>query len=133
MNANFLCPHCRAFLNVGNQIVISAKNQAGKRGLLFLSIQLGDYKVIKHDFFELEDQEVLKMSCPACHKNLRVAEIHKNICKILMQDEEDQEFAVLFSGVYGEKCTYKIRDNVVESYGKHASKYIDIENLSGLI
>ena len=43
--------------------------------------------------------------------------------------EEDKEMQVLFSGTYGEKCTYRITDKDVESFGKDAGKYIDLDNL----
>jgi len=37
-----------------------------------------------------------------------------HLVRILMQDEEGKEFNIYFSGIAGEKCTYKIRGNKVE-------------------
>jgi predicted RNA-binding Zn-ribbon protein involved in translation (DUF1610 family) len=118
MEANFLCPNCRSYLNVEDNIVISAKNEKGNKGILLLSIQLGDYKIKKHYNFEIEDSEILKLYCPNCSKSLKHSNVHDNIYKILMQDEEDQEYEILFSGVYGERCTYQIRESKVLFFGK---------------
>ena len=130
MNANYICPHCRTFLNVGDRIIISAKNNKGDRGILLFSIHLGDYEILKHSGFDMEENESISMFCPCCHKSLRHAKIHENIFKIIMQDEEDQEYEILFSGVYGERCTYQISEKKVLSYGEHAGKYLDFANLS---
>jgi hypothetical protein len=34
--------------------------------------------------------------------------------RILMIDETGREFNIYFSGIGGEKCTYKIRENIIE-------------------
>jgi hypothetical protein len=129
MNANYICPHCRNYLNVNDKIIISAKNEKGNRGILLFGIELGDYEIIKHPGFEMEADERISMYCPCCNKSLIEKRIHENIYKILMQDEEDQEYEILFSGIYGERCTYQINEEKVLSYGEHASKYLNFKNL----
>ncbi|PKQ60600.1 hypothetical protein BZG02_18595 [Labilibaculum filiforme] len=129
MKANYLCPNCRTCLNIGDQIIISAKNEEGKKGILLLSIFLGDYEIKKHSSFDLEENEKLDMYCPCCFESLRNPMVHDNIFKILMQDEEDQEHEILFSGIYGERCTYQIRDKKVSTFGQDAGKYLNYTNL----
>ncbi|WP_282013876.1 hypothetical protein [Marinifilum flexuosum] len=129
MNANYICPHCRNYLNVNDRIVISAKNERGQKGVLLFSIHLGDYEILKHANFEMENDEKISMFCPCCHKSLLDKRIHENIYKIVMQDEEDQEYEILFSGVYGERCTYQISEDKVHTYGEHAAKYLNFTNL----
>ena len=129
MKANYLCPKCRTYLNVGDKIVISAKNEKGYKGILLFSIHLGDYEIKKHSNFDIEENESLSMFCPCCHKSLRHPKVHNNIFKILMQDAEDQEYEILFSGVYGERCTYQIKEEKVSSFGKDAGKYLNFTNL----
>ncbi|MBL4559764.1 MAG: hypothetical protein COC06_03680 [Bacteroidales bacterium] len=129
MNANYLCPICRSFLNVGDQIVISAKNKKGTKGILLFSIHLGNYEIKKHSCFDLDENENLSMFCPCCHKSLRHPKVHENIFKILMQDDEDHEYEILFSGIYGERCTYQINEEKVSSFGQDAGKYINFTNL----
>ena len=111
MKANYLCPKCRTYLNVGDKIVISAKNARGYKGILLFSIHLGDYEIKKHSNFDIEENESLSMFCPCCHKSLRHPKVHNNIFKILMQDAEDQEY---------EK---------VSAFGKDAGKYLNFTNL----
>jgi hypothetical protein len=129
MKANYLCPICRSYLNVGDQIVISAKNEKGFMGILFFSIHLGDYEIKKHSYFDLEKNENISMYCPCCHKSLRYPKVHENIFKILMQDNEDQEYEILFSGIYGERCTYQISEEKINTFGDSVGKYLDINNL----
>lgn len=129
MKANYLCPNCRTYLNVDERIILAAENMEGQKGILLFSIHLGDYEILKHPYFDLRDNEIIQIFCPCCHKCLKDTRVHKNIYKILMQDEEDQEYQILFSGVYGERCTYKISDGKVSSYGEHASKYLNFNNL----
>lgn len=129
MKANYLCPICRTYLNVGDQIVISAKNEKGVKGLLLFSIYLGDYEIKKHANFDLETNENLSLYCPCCYKSLRYPKVHANIFKILMQDVEDQEYEILFSGIYGERCTYQIQEEKVNTFGQDAGKYLNFTNL----
>lgn len=129
MKANYICPHCRSFLNVGDKIIIAAKNRLKEKGILLLSMKLGDYTVLKHPSFNIEKGEKINMFCPSCNKNLKKKTVHKNLFGIIMQDEEDKEMQILFSGTYGEKCTYRITDKDVESFGDDAGKYIDLDNL----
>jgi len=129
MNANYICPYCRSYLNVADRIVIAAKNEKGKNGVLLFSIHLGDYEILKHSSFEMEANEKISFYCPCCKKSLRHTKVHENIYRILMHDEEDQEYQILFSGIYGERCTYQVSAENVYSYGEHASKYLDFNNL----
>lgn len=129
MKANYVCPICRTFLNIRDQIVILAKNEKGNKGILLFSIHLGNYKVIKHPCFDIEKGEKLSLFCPYCRKSLKNSKIHNNIFKILMQDDEDQEYEILFSGIYGERCTYQIIENKVSHFGQDAEKYINFINL----
>lgn len=129
MKANYICPNCRTYLNVGERIVISAKNHKGDKGILLFSIHLGDYEIEKHSWFDIEENEIISMFCPCCHKSLKHPKVHENIYKIVMQDEEDQEYEILFSGIYGERCTYQISEEKVKTFGDDAGKYLNYTNL----
>ena len=52
-------------------------------------------------------------------------EIHENLAKVLMLDEKNNEYEILFSEIVGEKCTYKIKEEDIELFGDHASKYMN--------
>lgn len=130
MKANYVCPHCRGFLNIGDKIVFTAKTKNHKKGLVFLSPKIGDYSVISHDDFVFEQGELVSFFCPICNISLEATKVNPNLACITMVDEHSKEFDIYFSSVAGEKCTYKIRDKKVEAYGDHNKTYINFFNLS---
>ncbi len=48
MNENYLCPKCKGLLNVDEHLVFIIKTKSPRKGLIFLSPEIGNYKVIKH-------------------------------------------------------------------------------------
>jgi len=128
MKQNFICPRCKGFLNVGNQIILSAENK-NNTGLVLFSPELGNYTTQKNPNFETLEGEKYEFFCPLCKKKL-AADIHDNLSHIIMIDEEKNEYQILFSKIAGEKSTYKIIGESAEIYGDHHSNYIDFINLS---
>lgn len=129
MKINYLCPHCRNYLNVGENIVFSARSPDKKEGLLLLHPQIGDYNVIKHAAFNYKDGDKLDFFCPYCCSRLTAPQ-HDNLVRVLMEDEQHIEFDIIFSRVAGEKSTFKIVGENIELYGEDTGKYIDFFNLS---
>ena len=123
MKVNYSCPKCKGFLNIGGYLVfiIKAKNPP-RKGLIFLSTEIGDYKVIKHPYLELEDDEITDVFCPICNFNLKCSR-NKNFARIEMIDADQNRYEILFSRIVGEKCTYKIKGDKITEYGKHTSRY----------
>ena len=39
---------------------------------------------------------------------------YPHLVRIIMIDKDGKEFNIYFSGIAGENCTYKIRDNIIE-------------------
>ena len=125
MENSYLCPYCKGHLKIAEHIVFSAKTSQGKRGLLFLSPQLGDYKCVNHESFQLKTGEHLEIICPICHSNLAARNVNENLAEVLMIDKDNNEFDIYFSEIVGEKCTYKIHDKDVESYGENSKNYMN--------
>jgi len=125
MENSYLCPYCRGHLKVEKHITFSVKTAAGARGLLFLSPKLGDYHCINHETFELKEGECLDIFCPICHSNLKALSVNKNLAKVVMIDKNANEYDVYFSEIVGEKCTYKIHEKDIESFGTNAAEYIN--------
>lgn len=125
MENSYLCPYCRGQLKVAEHIVFSAKTETGKRGILFLSPQLGDYHCINNDSFQLEEGEHLEILCPICHSNLTAMNVNENLAEIIMVDKNNEEFYIYFSEIVGEKCTYKIHNKDIESYGENSAQYMN--------
>ena len=121
---DFLCPYCRGHLKPHNKVVLSARKNSGKRGIILFNPQLGEYDILFHHTFRLENGEHLDILCPLCHANLTDQTISKNLARIKMIDNAGEEYDIYFSEIFGEKCTYKIsRDKKVQSFGEDAQDY----------
>jgi uncharacterized protein YbaR (Trm112 family) len=126
---DYYCPVCKGQLRVDNNLVFTAKSKTSNRkGLIFLSPELGNYTTSKHPEFEVLKGEEFVLYCPICHTTLNREE-NNNLVKVFMKDENGKEYEIFFSGIAGEKCTYKMRDKQVEGMGPDAelyNKYFDV-------
>ncbi len=128
MKPYYLCPHCYSVLNVNDDIVLTFKKQNETNGLLFFHSEIGNYDVSYNECFKFEKNEYVEFCCPICSKSLSTDK-HKNLALLKMKDG-DVEHTIVFSKIFGEKCTYKISDSNVEIFGEHSENYIDFDNLS---
>ncbi len=124
MSTDFKCPHCSNLLNVGENVVFTARNRWGKEGLIMLHPAIGNYTVIKHPRFDVSQGELLEFHCLYCNSQL-ISERNRNLAKILMIDEKGAEYEILFSRIAGQHSTYKIIGETVEIFGEDASEYLD--------
>ncbi len=122
MHYDYFCPMCRGMLRVGDKLVFSAKTRDNKHGLILLSPELGDYTTEHHPSFDIKEGEEYKFYCPICHAKLN-DQAHEKLVKILMTDEKGDEYEIFFSGIAGEKCTYRVRDKEKEELGPDREKY----------
>lgn len=125
MKNNYLCPMCRGYLNVADKLVFSIKGKKSpKRGLVFLSSEIGDYDIIKHPYFDLDEGDITDIHCPICHVNLKCHR-NPNFARIIMVDQDLIEFELVFSRIVGEKCSFKVNKGEVVRFGQHAERYND--------
>lgn len=129
MSQNFICPRCNGYLNVGKQIILSAESEKGNAGLILFSPEIGNYSTEKNPLFETKEGEKFEFFCPLCRQKL-AASVHDNLSHIIMIDEDNSKYQILFSKIAGEKSTYKIIGESTEIYGDQHSRYIDFINLS---
>ena len=129
MKKNFLCPHCKGFLNVGQYIVLSAKTGSEEEGVILFSPEFGNYTIETNPEFNIIPGKKYDFYCPVCHQKL-ASEMHDHLSRIIMVDEEMKEYEILFSKIAGEKSTYKIIGESIEIFGDHQSNYIDFISLS---
>ncbi len=127
MATDFKCPHCANLLNVGQNIVFTARNKWGKEGLIMLHPEIGNYTVLKHPSFIVSEGEKLDFYCLYCNEQL-LSDINDNLAKIIMSDEKGQECEIHFSRISGQHSTYKIIGGSVEIFGEDASSYLDLLN-----
>jgi hypothetical protein len=129
MATEYLCKVCRGVLNVKTSIILAAqKENSAKRGLIYLNPELGNYTTTTHASFTINEGEEYIYTCPICHSQLNSAK-YKHLVRILMIDEEGKEFNIYFSGIAGEKCTFKLRGAKIETKGPDAklySKYFEV-------
>ena len=130
MKNKFICPRWKGYLNVIDHIVLTAICSSSKNaGLVFLNQEIGNYSVETNPNFNVKEGEKYEFSCPICHEKL-ATDIHDNLSRIIMVDNKDKSYEILFSKIVGEKSTYKIIGESVEIFGDHHSNYIDFINLS---
>jgi hypothetical protein len=130
MAIDYLCKVCRGHLLVKNSIVLAtAKKNHSQRGLVLLNPELGNYTTTTHPSFKIKEGEQYIYTCPICHSQLNSAK-YKHLVRIIMIDDNGKEFDIYFSGIAGEKCTYKIRGNKLEEKKgpdvEMYNKYFDI-------
>jgi hypothetical protein len=119
---DFICPHCRGQLRIGDNIIFRVKNTDKKIALILLNPQIGNYNSIKHPSFKIKDGEELEFHCPLCNIDLR-SDIHFSIAKVIMIDEKGGEYDVYFSKISGEHSTYLTKGEEFSVSGEAAGKY----------
>lgn len=124
MHNDFLCPKCNGQLNVGDVLIFVSKMNDENNGLLLLHPELGNYNVMNHKQFHISKGELVEFSCPICHKNL-TSDIDNNLVFISMMDKDHVQHNVLFSKISGERCTYRITGDNLESFGEDSATYIN--------
>ena len=123
MAVEYLCKICRGHLNVKTSIVLAAtKTKNSERGLIFLNPEIGNYTTTTHPSFRIKEGEEYIYTCPICHSQLNSAK-YIHLVRILMIDDNGKEYNIYFSGIAGQKCTYKIRGNEMEVEGSDAKLY----------
>ncbi len=132
MKNNFLCPKCKGHLNVADHIILSAKREKGERGLLLLHPELGNYQVVHHPSFSYDEGEKLDFCCPLCHARL-TSHKHDNLANVLMVDHKDhKKYEIIFSKLAGERATYKVLADFVETFGEDSANYMKLFYISSI-
>ena len=125
MAVQYLCKVCRGHLNVKTSIILAATNLSNRslRGLVLLNPELGNYTKTTHPSFQIKKGTEYIYTCPICSAQLNSMK-YLHMVRIIMIDDKGKEYNIYFSGIAGEKCTYKIRDNKVEeTIGRDVRRY----------
>lgn len=126
MKNSYLCPYCKGHLKIKDYIIFAAKtSENNKRGLIFISPQLGDYHHLSHSSFKLSEGDKIQFLCPLCHANLAALSINQNLAEVIMVDLDGKEHDIYFSEIVGEKCTYKIHNKDIQTFGENSDKYVN--------
>ncbi len=125
MKNDYLCPTCKGHLKVNEFVVFSVETPEGAKGLVFLSPELGNYNSVKHPSLEIKDGSNVNFFCPICHADLAAPDVSDNLARIVVTDDNNSEAFLLFSKVVGEKCTFKVHDDEVETFGEDSTIYMN--------
>jgi hypothetical protein len=121
----FQCPHCFAHLRVRENLIFRVRTSNGKRGMLLLNPELGNYSYISAPDLKFDKGERIDFFCPVCCEDLSVKSINPNIISVRMNDGQ-KEYDVYFSSIAGEHLTFKIHDhNIIERFGEDYSAYVN--------
>jgi len=125
MKNDFVCPKCNGHLLVGDNIILAASTKKDMRHwLILLNPELGNYTSVFHPDFQFEKGEKINFFCPLCHSDLASSDINEDLVKIIMIDENSEKHEIIFSGIAGEHCTFKISAKEYKEYGDSSEKYL---------
>jgi hypothetical protein len=115
MAVQYLCKVCRGHLIVKTSIILAATSLKDRtqRGLILLNPELGNYTTATHPSFKIKKGEEYIYTCPICSAQLNSMK-YMHMVRLIMIDEKEKEYNIYFSGIAGEKCTYKIRGHKIE-------------------
>lgn len=124
MKNRYLCPKCKVDLKISDHIIFSAKTIKGSKGILLISPELGNYTILHDEQFNYDTGEHIDLFCPVCQANLAIPNIDEDLAEVLLIDEKNVEYKVIFSEIAGKKCTIKVKDKkIIKAYGDDADEY----------
>ncbi len=111
MESQYMCPHCRGYLKVGECIVFKIRNTRREKGLLMMHKEGEGYSGVKHPTFYYEEGERIDFYCPLCMQSLDAAE-DENLVQVRMLDSSGCEQNIYFSLIPGEQNSYQVSDMI---------------------
>ena len=122
---NYICPHCKGYLSIDNEIIFLTKNNNGESAIVLLSAELGNYGFRKNPEVNFNEGDHVNFICPICYENLNAEEYDAKLAKVIMIDKNGVEVDIVFSKVLGEKCTYSIHEKGIDAFGDHKDQYFN--------
>ena len=119
----YVCPHCGATLNPNVKIILVLHHR-GRRGLLLLSPQPGNFKfVLDPDLAAgLQPGTAVKFTCPACAADL-TSRVNRKFAVLHLVTAGQAPRRVEFSRVYGTHATFIVSETGVKGYGADVEDY----------
>ncbi len=124
-SACYVCPHCYAYLNVGNQLIFKVITKENTQGLVILNNKPGNFESVTGPGIEKIEGDLYTFCCPVCNHTLHDNNMNEKLVKILMISDDQIMHEIYFSGIFGEECTYVIRQGKVRFFGKHYQEYLN--------
>jgi predicted RNA-binding Zn-ribbon protein involved in translation (DUF1610 family) len=121
----FYCPHCFGYLNIADKIIFKVKSKSNELGLMMLSAKISDYTSEASEAIKKVEKELYEFYCPLCSKCLNLESSEMRLVKLYMKDKNKKKYEIYFSGIFGEHCTYVVKDCNLEYFGPHSKIYMD--------
>lgn len=112
---DFSCPHCTQTLNKDGVVILNTRRNNGDKGTIHLSATFGNYTYMHEPEIEFDTGELVDFFCPSCEENL-TSEEHNNFALLKMTVDNNIDFEVIFSREAGNRKTYIITEDGIESY-----------------
>jgi hypothetical protein len=109
MGNQYMCPHCRGYLKVGECIVFKIRNTRREKGLLIMHREGEIYSSVKHPKFYSGEGERIDFYCPLCMQSLDAPE-DENLIKVLMVESDGYEHEICLSRIPGEQSHFQMID-----------------------
>ncbi len=119
----YVCPHCGAVLNPNVKIILVVHHR-GRRGLILLSPQPGNFKFVVDPGIEaiLELGAAVKFACPACAADL-TSPANRQFAELNLVVPGQEPRRVEFSRLYGTHATFIVSGDQVKAYGEDVDDY----------
>ncbi len=130
-HCQYHCPKCQKSLMKGDKVELNYKRVSGsEKGRIHLSPEPGNYEFITFPKVTFNKGERVIFICPHCDSDLS-SEKNKRFAELKMMVNDFIFFEALFSTVHGDKRTYIITQDEVDSYGDaNGEIHDDFENFS---
>ena len=120
MRWKYSCPHCQSMLNPDETVIVIGRIE-GRRVLVGLHPEPGDYRAFLPPDFEVAEGSVWDFGCPVCGADLSTG-VAPALCALDMV-EDGARHRVYFSRTAGEQATFVISAEGVERFGVHAERH----------
>jgi hypothetical protein len=91
-----------------------------------LSSEIANYdSSVINGTLSIVEKELYEFYCPLCSKCLNMESSDMRLVKLYMKDKNKDKYEIYFSAVYGEYCTYAIRDYSLQYFGLHSKRYME--------
>ena len=116
-HCQYHCPNCDKSLTEGKKVHLNfERTEHNHKGHIFLEPEPGNYEFYTEPPTDFKKGERVVFVCPKCKKDL-TSKKNKQFAELKMMVNDFISFEALFSTVYGDKRTYIVTQDEVDTYG----------------
>jgi len=116
-HCQYHCPKCDKSLTEGRKVELHFRRlKHNHKGIIYLEPEPGNYEFYTDPKIIFEKEERVVFICPNCKSDLTNKKNNK-FAELKMVVNDFISFDALFSTVYGDKRTYIVTDDDIDTYG----------------